>query len=378
MTRVKTRVFVTVRAVKHAKLAAVFACLIPLLAATCAHAVIVFRDGGRNVSPPTGSLAQSGWQYQGLWNGFTGTVIGPHQFVTATHVGGQVGALFIIGGKKYPATGWTNIPNSDLTIWWVEGTFASVAPLYEKQNEVNKQILLFGRGTSRGPALRVDSETRGWRWGATDHKLSWGKNKAAGIADFGAASAGPGDEGSSDNWLGSIDNQNKPMGEMLVWGFVKNKDLDTGMVSGGDSGGGVFIKDGATWKLAGIIHGTDAGFRRTRAKGAGDAPFRAALFEARGLFRSGDGSLIGGLNSDDENKPLNRCSIGYACRISTHAPAIKAALASGPHSRYTKHFLAFVLSGIIALIGLLAWASAAIAKRTMLRREARDEAAEAF
>ena len=42
-----------------------------------AHAVIVLSDAGRNTAAPTGSLANSGWQYQGQWAGFLGTPIAP-------------------------------------------------------------------------------------------------------------------------------------------------------------------------------------------------------------------------------------------------------------------------------------------------------------
>ena len=346
-----------------------------VLTAPMARAVIVFRGDGRNVSPPSGDLAQSGWQYEGLWNGFTGTVIGPHQFITATHVGGQVGALFEIGGKKYPAVGWTPIPNSDMTLWWVAGTFPGYAPLYTTSDEVKKPLVLFGRGTRRGAALRIDGETRGWRWGANDKRLSWGKNRVVGITNFGAGGSMARDESAGD-WLGGgIDNPQKPLGEMLLWGFVQNNDLDTGTVSGGDSGGGVFIKDGKTWKLAGVIHGTDRGFRRSLPPDAGSAAFRAAVFEARGLFRASDNSLVGAWGSGDDDRPLTRCSIGYACRVSAHQSDIQAALSAPPRSRRIRRLLALSLACIVGFIGIAAFAAAFLVRHALVRREKREEAA---
>ncbi len=313
-------------------------------------------------------MAQSGWQYEGLWNGFTGTAIGPHQFITATHVGGQVGALFEMAGKKYPATGWTPIPNSDMTIWWVEGTLPIYAQLYEKSGEVGQEIMMFGRGTQRGTAVRLDGQIRGWRWGNNDNRLSWGKNQVAGFSNFGAPSVGEGSDpnGLGDALLSSGGSPTPSLGPMLVWGFLDTGDPNTGSISGGDSGGSVFIKDGETWKLAGVIHGTDTGYRRTLSPGASGAPFRASIFDARGLYRASDNGLVGGLFDED---PLNRCSLGFACRISAHANEIHRALKLPPRSRLTRRFIALVVFGPLLFIAAL-WFAGVMVARAVARRRA--------
>src|SRR5713226_4259061 len=55
-------------------------------------------DPTYNTTPPTGALTNSGWQYQGLWGTVLGTVIGPHHFVAAQHVGGGIGQGFVFNG----------------------------------------------------------------------------------------------------------------------------------------------------------------------------------------------------------------------------------------------------------------------------------------
>jgi prolipoprotein diacylglyceryltransferase len=40
-------------------------------------------DPAYNTQPPTGSLTNSGWQWQGLWGGVLGTAIAPHYFIAA-------------------------------------------------------------------------------------------------------------------------------------------------------------------------------------------------------------------------------------------------------------------------------------------------------
>src|SRR5437660_299987 len=57
-----------------------------------AHALIFFSTGdpGYNTNAPGGVLTNSGWQYQGAWSSFCGTVIASNAFITAKHVGGSV------------------------------------------------------------------------------------------------------------------------------------------------------------------------------------------------------------------------------------------------------------------------------------------------
>ena len=58
---------------------------------TSARAVVFYEtaDPDYNSTAPTAAYADSGWQYQGLFGGFLGTMISPQLFITATHVGVQ-------------------------------------------------------------------------------------------------------------------------------------------------------------------------------------------------------------------------------------------------------------------------------------------------
>src|SRR5438105_10769597 len=85
-----------------------------ILLSTRAQAIILYSQWYRNKSAPTGTLANSGWQYEGMWGGFTGTAIGSRYFITAEHVGGSVGMSFIYRGVTYTTTNVCDDPTSDL------------------------------------------------------------------------------------------------------------------------------------------------------------------------------------------------------------------------------------------------------------------------
>src|SRR6476619_3912548 len=73
---------------------------------------IIFQSTGDpnyNTTAPTGTLANSGWQYQGDFGAFNGTPIAPQYFMTAKHVGGNIGTEFTYAGNAYTTTGFTNI-----------------------------------------------------------------------------------------------------------------------------------------------------------------------------------------------------------------------------------------------------------------------------
>src|SRR5213075_1439492 len=98
-------------------------------------------------APATRALTNSGWQFQGKWAGFSGTVISSNCFITAQHVGGVLGGTFEFQGNSYTATAFTNDPNADIMVWRISGQFPIWAPLYTKRNEQGKNLVVFGRGT---------------------------------------------------------------------------------------------------------------------------------------------------------------------------------------------------------------------------------------
>jgi len=256
------------------------------------HAVLFDSTGSstHNTTAPTGTLLNSGWQYQGQWGGFLGTAISPNHFVTAKHIGGTVGNGFTFNfdSTTYTTTAKYDDPNSDLTIWRVSGTLPAYAPLYTGSSEVGQNLVVFGRGTQRGGAVLLGGTLlRGWLWGAADGVQRWGENQVAGIA-FGGAG----------------------IGQLLRADFNAGAGVNEAHLSDGDSGGGVFIQEGGIWKLAGINYAVDGLFSFT---GGSDLGFSAALFDAGGLY-------VGSQNNWTflADVPADIATSFYATRISAN------------------------------------------------------------
>jgi hypothetical protein len=237
-----------------------FCCLL-LFHVLPARCVLFYSTGDPsfNTNAPTArALTNSGWQYQGAWAGFSGTVISSNCFLTAKHVGGAVGAPFEFQGSNYLATAFYDDPTGDLRIWRVSGQFPFYAPLYTKRNERGKNLLVIGRGTQRGAEFRLNGKLKGWVWGPGDDVQRWGINRVQSIVDGGAG-----------------------VGEFLRATFVAGGSRNEAALSAGDSGGAVFIKDGKFYKLAGINYAVDGPYSTTNSGPA----FDASLFDRRGLYQ---------------------------------------------------------------------------------------------
>src|SRR5262249_8512870 len=151
--------------------------------------------------------------------------------------------------------------------------------------EIGKTLIVFGRGTQRGdpvfarkPGPPRDgqgssklTELKGWGWGAFDSVQSWGTNIVTGLVD-----GGPG------------------LGSLVYYDFNRQGLSEEGALSAGDSGGGVFIQSGSTWKLAGINYAVDGPWRIDL-----DRPeFNAAIFDAGGLYVGDPPQFIPDLSQD--------------------------------------------------------------------------------
>lgn len=258
-----------------------------------ARGVILQAKELRNTKAPTGSLANSGWQWSGAWGQFSGTAISRQYFITAGHVGGNVGDAFLLNGKSYTTIATYNDPQTDLQMWRIDGTFPSWAPLYKSTSEAERGVMIFGRGTARGSEVVVNNELKGWLWGDQDGAQSWGKNKLIGSV-------------SSSNDAGD-----KVGGARIYWKFDRNGVSHEGQVSSGDSGGGVFLKDGTAWKLAGVNHAAEAEFSLA----PGGTVYKGAIFDVGGLYA--DSTLIPDTVADNAAR-------GFATRISPRVPWIFA------------------------------------------------------
>jgi hypothetical protein len=226
-----------------------------------AHAVILFatEDPAANTTAPTGALASSGWEYEGVLGAFLGTPIASQYFITAQHIG-IPSSVFNYRGAQYDIVQQFSDPGSDLRIFRTAQVFPAFALLYAGNEEVGKHLVVIGRGTQRGAGIFLNSALHGWAWGAADGIQRWGENVVDSIAP---------QEG---------------LGDMLFAAFDQNGLPNEAHLSSGDSGGAIFIDDGGVWKLAGINYGIDGPFY-TDANGGG--ALMAALFDKRG-FHEGD------------------------------------------------------------------------------------------
>jgi len=226
---------------------------------TALHAIILIGSDNptTNTTAPTGDLANSGWDLQGNWGSFLGTPIAPNYFITAKHVGGSVGGTFTLAGQNYTTTAKFQTADSDLTVWKINGSFPTYAPLYTTSYTFGQDIIMFGRGTQRGAEVVANSELKGWLWGSADGVKRWGRNDLSSLIDGGAG-----------------------LGPVLTANFDYAAGSNEGTFSTGDSGGGVFVQDGGIWKLAAINYGVISAFKQTA-----DGPLQnGAIFDAGGLY----------------------------------------------------------------------------------------------
>ena len=224
-------------------------------------------DPSYNTNAPSGTLTNSGWQYEGQWYIWLGTPIAPTFFLTAHHVNGNVGDPLILNGFSYKTVAFYDDPDSDLRIWKVAQTFPYYAPLYTNSNEVGKTLVVIGRGTDRGPAVVVGGVTNGWQWGSDNNIERWGENTVSGVY---------------------TDMVDYPAAQLLYAIFQNNGMSNECDLSLNDSGGGMFIQDGGTWKLAGINYTVSNPFVSTT--GVNGSGFDAALLDYFHLYIGGDGN----------------------------------------------------------------------------------------
>jgi hypothetical protein len=242
-----------------------------IIAALCfarpAEGIILFRTGdpAANATEPGGQLSGSGWQYEGVFGNYLGTAIAPHYFITAKHLG-FASDKFIYQGANYTVVRWFEDAASDLRIFEVAETFPSYAPLYPRGDEIGQHLVVIGRGTQRGSVILVNGQPRGWGSGASDLVQRWGENV---VSDIRVLSG---------------------FGEMLYSLFDQDGLPDEAHLSGGDSGGAVFLNDGGIWKLAAINTDVDGPFYLGS---GGTLPFSGALYDERDSYTA-DGTFISG------------------------------------------------------------------------------------
>jgi PKD repeat protein len=253
-------------------------------------------DPTYNTNAPGGALANSGWQYEGLWGSYLGTPVAPNFFLAAQHIGGATGQVFVLNGFTYHTTAFFDDSSSDLRLWQVAETFPNFAPLYTNVNEIGKHCVVIGRGTQRGTAVIVSGETNGWQWGTSDNVERWGENDVA------------------TNVLGGA-----TLGDFLYATFDRSAPSNECDLSVGDSSGAMFIQNGSVWQLAGIHYGVDGPFSNA----VDGTMFEAALLDRGGLYQS-DGTTWTFIPNTAQDNP----SGFFSTRVSSHIAWINSVISS--------------------------------------------------
>jgi hypothetical protein len=254
---------------------------------------------------PGGALAGSGWQFQGSFGNFMGTMISSKHFITAAHLGvpastfvsngyhnGGSDVVYTVNTTAFSGVGYKNITGTDLRIYEINETFSTWAPLYSGSGEVGESLVVMGRGTQRGAEVLLGGDLIGWRWGTADNDARWGTNEVAATVSLSGA-------------------------QYLYATFDAGAGGDEAHLSVGDSGGAVFIQQGGVWKLAGINYSVDGLWDYNNAEDKFE--FSAALFDAEGMYVGRDPAswtLVTG--------PGPVPSGFYATRISSYVSQIRA------------------------------------------------------
>lgn len=232
-------------------------------------------DPSHNSTAPTGAYSGVGWQYEGLFGGFLGTMISPQLFITAQHIGvqsstfissvlfnGIADVTYTVDAAANNGTGFWDITGTDLRIYKINESFPDFAQLYTQSNEIGQTLVTIGRGGLRGTDVIVSGELKGWQTGGSDGVTRWGANEVTAV-------------------------YNSSVGEVLAAQFNAVNGQEEAFLSSGDSGGGVFIKDGATWKLAGVNYAIEPDFDTNNTIGD-NSHFTGAIYDKGGLYQGSD------------------------------------------------------------------------------------------
>ncbi len=277
-----------------------------MVVAPSARAILFYdtSDASHNIVAPTAAFANSGWQYEGFFGSYLGTMVSPTMFMTAQHIGvnsstfsydaifsGAPTVNYSINSSANGGVGYWNISGTDLRIYQISGgTFPTYAPIHSGSADLTSDFVVTGRGGPRGAEVTLGFTSKGYSTTASDGVARWGRNTFTGSVSSGA-------------------------GPLLVANFDPLANQDEATLSVGDSGGGAFIKVGGVWELAGINYGVENGPFSTSPDGSNS--FTAALFDANGYFEQNGASWL----------PVTGPTSLYLSRVSSSAAEIQSIVA---------------------------------------------------
>jgi hypothetical protein len=201
-------------------------CLL-LLAAPARALIIDSGDGQGNTTAPADD---PGFDHVGRVNSPSGVYLGNGWVLTAAHV--------IIGETEFGGVGYLPVPGSavqlvnpnqslaDLQVFQIDPSPSlPLLPIRSTTPNQNANVTMIAVGLSRGdPTSWMGYD--GYYWGATDGKR-WGTNRVSGTAYIGTHS--------------------------FFTSFTEGGTTHEAHGASGDSGGGVFVKNGGVWELAGLL-----------------------------------------------------------------------------------------------------------------------------
>lgn len=191
---------------------------------------------GQNWSWSTAGVYKWNSLYDNQWWGGSAVAIAPNYILTANHVGHQPTDYLIINGVEYHAVEFYNVPSSlglgspDIQVIKVDGILPVYNTIYTGELKRGTPVMLFGYGMTGTIINGVANEVY---VDMNDHTAPI--NSPVGIARWGTNLL------SSDATSSFRINLSDTMTEF------------ESIPGGGDSGGGMFVKVGEQWQLAGTI-----------------------------------------------------------------------------------------------------------------------------
>jgi hypothetical protein len=301
-----------------------------------ARAVIVITSDPTSTAPYTvtqipisSAPAGSGAAYEGFWQVGAGTVVGPNEFLTATHLAGNVGDPFNYQGVNYQTTGSVDVGNG-MTLWYVNGSpFSSYATVFGNSSTTNSVAGSTAADFGQGMGANIyDSSAQvhgpdglqGYQTNIGGIGLSYGPGQIVGYYTDPS-----GNDQSGTNFLYGGFFPNSAYGTAFGTGYAAFT------LAGGDSGGGLFAKksDG-TWVLVGVNYGVTDPYSSSI---TGSNSFYAAMWDQNGFYTFDQGTgtwvpLSGPQNwSADAITPLVAAGIAAAVPEPATLPLLSAGLA---------------------------------------------------
>jgi hypothetical protein len=213
---------------------------------TASASAVILHPQGEPTSPPEGlDLGMVG-----RWSTNASAVaLGPNKILTTRHQGGGSRSTVVFDGRSYSVESQTILsPDADLRVATISGpqgqpaNLTQYAPLYTRTSEASNDFILTGFGRTRLGTLYQDGEAVGYTW-SSQKELLWGTNRV----DY----TGSGILKAQANSNGTTYDTVVIQADFDALDGYQATQYEASPAEW-DSGGGWFIQDNGTWKLAGL------------------------------------------------------------------------------------------------------------------------------